>query len=296
MSEPKITFNPDNLPFFKSNSEVELDENMDFFQFAVELAADEVFLMKSDSEIIYVNNSACKKLGYSKEELIGMRVWEWDPLFPKEAWPSFWNEFVSKKNIHFETKHQTKKGEIFPVEIQAYYYKNNDGEFILAFVNDVTEQRKVMDELKKSFKIAESANKVKSEFLANISHETRTPLNAILGMTGIVLKKDLPPKERGYIEKAYKSAKELAELIDKVLLYTEIASETLTPESTHFCFNELIRKLNTRYQQQSKVKGIDFTINLDTKVPVSAYGDVNFIEKALIELTDNAFKFRLCSR
>ena len=82
---------------------------MSFPEFATEMAADEVFLMKDTSEIVYVNHSACRELGYERDELIGKFVWEWNPLFPKEAWPGFWQEFMDKKSICFETQHQRKK-------------------------------------------------------------------------------------------------------------------------------------------------------------------------------------------
>jgi hemerythrin-like metal-binding protein/PAS domain S-box-containing protein len=142
-------FDPSKLPFFKAEPTTKSHTNLDFFQFAVENAADEVFLMKSNSEIIYVNESACKKLEYNYDELIGKYVWEWDPLFPREVWPGFWAEFKDKKHLHFETKHQTKNGKVYSVEIQAHYYKNNDGEFLLAFVNDITEKKLVKDQLEK---------------------------------------------------------------------------------------------------------------------------------------------------
>ncbi len=73
------------------------DELLMLLKYSTEHAADEVFWMHHDSEIFYVNNAACEKLGYTREELVGMRVWEWDPLFPKEVWPTFWNELKEKK-------------------------------------------------------------------------------------------------------------------------------------------------------------------------------------------------------
>lgn len=82
-------FDPENLPMFLRKAEKVGGQGMDFFTFAVEVAADEVFVMRSDSQIIYVNDSACERLGYARSELIGKHVWEWDPLFPKEVWPGF---------------------------------------------------------------------------------------------------------------------------------------------------------------------------------------------------------------
>jgi PAS domain-containing protein len=70
-------------------NDVDESDLLTFLKFSTEQAADEVFWMKSDSSIFYVNSAACQKLAYERDELIGMRVWEWDPLFPKEVWPPF---------------------------------------------------------------------------------------------------------------------------------------------------------------------------------------------------------------
>ncbi|MDU0112907.1 PAS domain S-box protein [Psychrosphaera aquimarina] len=84
-------------------------ELLTFLKLSTELAADEVFWMKSDSEIFYVNSAACAKLGYKREELIGKKVWEWDPLFPKEVWPTFWKELKEKNMSISKLNTKTRK-------------------------------------------------------------------------------------------------------------------------------------------------------------------------------------------
>ncbi len=118
-----------------------------YLQLSLEYAADEVFWMRSDSEIFYVNEAACQKLGYTREELVGMKVWEWDPLFPKEVWPTFWNDMREKKQVEFETKHQNKNGTVFPVRIKAHFIENGDEEILFAFVTDITEKIQRQEQL-----------------------------------------------------------------------------------------------------------------------------------------------------
>lgn len=141
----KKSFDPARLPFYQAESAVD-SKNLDFFKYAIEVAADEVFLMQSDSGIVYVNQSACNRLGYTSDELVGMKVWQWDPLFQESAWPGFWEDFVDKKHLHFETQHRTKFNEIFPVEIHAHYFAQDNEEFLLAFVNDLSEKRRLEQE------------------------------------------------------------------------------------------------------------------------------------------------------
>ena len=116
-------------------------ELLTFLKFSTEQAADEVFWMKSDSSIFYVNSAACQKLGYERDELIGMRVWEWDPLFPKEVWPNFWEELKEKTHIDFETQHQTKQGKEFPVRIKAHFLSHKGEEYLFAYVSDISDMK-----------------------------------------------------------------------------------------------------------------------------------------------------------
>ncbi len=97
----------------KEKIENKLPINNKFFHYSTEVSSDEVFLMDNESQIVYVNDTACESLGYSNDELIGMFLWEWDPLFPKENWPEFWSQFLEKKQLHFETQHKKKSGGSF---------------------------------------------------------------------------------------------------------------------------------------------------------------------------------------
>jgi PAS domain S-box-containing protein len=127
-----------NSPF---PNELNMDDLYKFLLFSTEMAADEVFWMRSDSEIFYVNEAACKKLGYSRDELIGMHVWEWDPLFPRDVWPQFWRELQQKRNIEFETQHQNKAGEVFPVKIRGHLLAHGEEEVLFAFVTDISDTK-----------------------------------------------------------------------------------------------------------------------------------------------------------
>ncbi|MEE4245096.1 MAG: PAS domain S-box protein [Kangiellaceae bacterium] len=136
INDLKKACSPTSLP-----ENLTIDQLFTFLSFSIESAADEVFWMRDDSEIFYVNNAACEKLGYTRDEIIGMKVWEWDPLFPKNVWPTFWAEMRKKRNVEFETLHQKKSGEIFPVKIHGHYFVKNDEEMLFAFVNDISSEK-----------------------------------------------------------------------------------------------------------------------------------------------------------
>lgn len=141
---------------FPSIPDLESADLHQFLMLSLEFAADEVFWMKSNSEIFYVNDAACKRLEYTREELIGMKVWQWDPLFPQDVWPTFWQELKEKQHLEFETKHQSKSGNVFSVQIKAHYIRYGEHEVLFAFVSDITEkeaQKKKLEEINQTISL-----------------------------------------------------------------------------------------------------------------------------------------------
>ena len=112
-----------------------------FIRFAVEHSSDEAFWMGQDARFVYVNESACRKLGYKRDELLQLGVQDVDPDFPKEIWLQHWQELKEKKTLTFASHHRTKIGDIFPVEITANFVEFEGKEYNCAFARDVTERK-----------------------------------------------------------------------------------------------------------------------------------------------------------
>ncbi|WP_051309067.1 PAS domain S-box protein [Desulfogranum japonicum] len=151
-----------------------------FFRFSVEVAADEVFWMRDDSKLLYVNDSACRRLGYSREELLQMYVWDWDPLFSKELWYDFLRDINEKKTLFFETQHRTKSGAVFPVEISSHVLTYEGQNYIFAFVTDISERRKTEDELENHRNHLEGLVKKRTKELENTLMELKAAQAEIL--------------------------------------------------------------------------------------------------------------------
>ena len=149
MAEKINTFEEQNssLAFDSPINLLPLEVQTVFSRFSVEFAADEVFWMQEDSKILYVNDSACRHLGYSRGELLQMYVWDWDPLFTKEHWQEFFQVIKEKKKMFFETKHRTKSGEVFPVEISSHSLEYKGRTYLFAFVKDISERKRIEEEI-----------------------------------------------------------------------------------------------------------------------------------------------------
>jgi len=126
------------------------EEKLRMMQFAVDNSADTVFQITPDARLVYVNQTGCKQLGYSFEELTMMKIHDLDPDYPVEKWPAHWQQFREKGVLQFETTHHTKSGVLIPVEISANHLMFGDKEFVISFIRDITERKVAEEALKKS--------------------------------------------------------------------------------------------------------------------------------------------------
>ncbi|TAN42538.1 MAG: PAS domain S-box protein [Nitrospirae bacterium] len=118
------------------------EQSLHITQFAVDNISDCLFMTRPDACFVDVNESTCLSLGYSRNELLGMTVFDIDPVFPREAWDSHWQEIKERKSFTIETKHRRKSGEIFPVEVTVNYFEYEGAEYNFAFARDITERKR----------------------------------------------------------------------------------------------------------------------------------------------------------
>jgi PAS domain S-box-containing protein len=126
------------------------EEELKLKSFTIDNLAEEVFWTTSDGRIWNVNDVACEKLGYTHEELLSLSVADFDPLVPKEAWQSHWEELKRLGSMQFESLHKTKDGNVFPVEIIAKYFNYNGLEYDCSIVRDITQHKNLENALQAS--------------------------------------------------------------------------------------------------------------------------------------------------
>ena len=119
-------------------------------QFAVDRAADAIFWMGPDARFFYVNDEACRSLGYSREELLSMTVHDIDPNFPEEVWPAHWEQIKQRGSFTIESSHRNRDGRTFPVEVMVNYLSFNSIEYNCVFARNITKRKKNEEELIRS--------------------------------------------------------------------------------------------------------------------------------------------------
>jgi PAS domain S-box-containing protein len=123
------------------------DQDVALMSFALNKVGEAAFLIDGHSRFSYVNEEACKALGYTRDELLARRVADVDPDFPAERWADHWRELAAQRAMTFESRHKTKDGHVLPVEINANYIEYGQKSYNLALVRDITERKRMEREL-----------------------------------------------------------------------------------------------------------------------------------------------------
>jgi diguanylate cyclase (GGDEF)-like protein/PAS domain S-box-containing protein len=122
--------------------------NLQMMKFSIDHMGDKVTWINSEAQVLYANVAACNSLGYTREEMLRMRVPDFDPDFPTEAWPDHWNALKKHGSFTFESRHRTKDGRIYPVEVSINYMRFEDEEYNCGYARDISKRKQMEEELR----------------------------------------------------------------------------------------------------------------------------------------------------
>lgn len=154
---------------------------------------------------------------------------------------------------------------------------------------ELAESREV---LKDALKTAEDANKAKTAFLSNMSHEMRTPLNVIIGLNNIALDDHTSTEEiKQYLVKIDASAHHLLGIINDILDMSRIESGRMTVKNEEFSFSEALQQVNGMISEQCSEKGLNYNYRTSGQLDEYYIGDVMKLKQVLLNILGNAVKF-----
>lgn len=154
---------------------------LQMMKFSIDHMGDKVTWINSDAKILYANIAACESLGYTEEEMLRMSVPDFDPDFPADAWPQHWEDLKKFKTFTFESRHRTKEGRIYPVEISINYMRFEDEEYNCGYARDISKRKQIEEELR----IAATTFESQDAILITDQHSNILRVNqAFVDMTG----------------------------------------------------------------------------------------------------------------
>lgn len=257
-----------------------------FYKSVVEDGSDIIFIVDYNGNILYHNNSVKEVLGYRASSLVGKNFFNFIPphllqTFKEEIKKSTKKRFNKSIEFQFMAKDKTYKY----LEFNSVNLKQQEGlEGLILDCRDISQRKKDAAELMR-------AQKAKEQFLANISHEIRTPINGIAGMASLLSQNPTKEEQRTYLSAIKSAADNLKVIINDILDLASIESGKLQLEKIGFNLNDLLHSLIDAYGVQSAEKGVKLSYTLAEDANKVFIGDPVRLNQILINLISNAIKF-----
>lgn len=259
-------------------------------------ALEMVFLTDTAGRILYANAAARKNLGFG-DELIGEDVGVvFTELRRNEDGSEDLSQYVSESENATQDLHAYRKNKTFftartHVEIT---HTLTEGYAILFL--DVSDETFLKREVKNAGAEVEEAGKVKTEFVANVTHELRTPVNGILGNARELIKVESNEDKLRKLNLIERSCDNMNAIINSILDFSKLSAGKFLLEAREFSFKEMMNDIKENHKVKINEKGLDFFVTVSPKVPDVLIGDELRLVQILNNLLSNATKFTSIGR
>jgi PAS domain S-box-containing protein len=280
----------------RAAGEEELRASEARFRAAVETLGEGLIITDAADVVAYVNSRMTQLSGYSAEEMVGRTV----PtlLVPEDEQAAYREHMLLRlqgMSEQYEISLQRKDGSRFWAEITATAFRAPDGRIVgtLGAVMDVSDRKKIQEELVAAVDASEDASRAKSAFLANMSHELRTPLNAVIGYSEMLTEE---ARDRGLevllpdLGKIHSSGKHLLRLINDILDLSKIDAGKMELFAEVFDVPALVREVSGTIRPLAERRGNAMELRCGDDVR-RMRADLTRVRQVLLNLMSNAAKF-----
>ena len=242
-------------------------------------------------------NAACEQiLGYSAQELQTASDLEAlthpdDREMQEVALKKLRSGEVER--LRMEKRYIARYGRLVWAIVRFTILRDEHGKprWILAMMVDITERKLATDQLERAKLAAEAANEAKSTFLATMSHEVRTPLNGILGLSELLLETELKPEQKEHLSLLHYSAESLLLILNDILDFSKIEAGRLEVERLTFDLPARLERIIKTFSIRALQKGLKLKFEPASDLPNGVVGDPVRLQQILFNLLANAVKF-----
>jgi PAS domain S-box-containing protein len=270
-----------------------LESSEERFRIFVKNNPASVAMFDRDMRYIVVSDRWLEDYNIENEEVIGRSHYE---IFPdiSEDWVEIYQICMTGITRKGEDKIVTRGGkeEWIEWEIHPWYETSGEVGGIIIYAELITDRKNTEMELIKARERAEEASRAKSTFIANMSHEFRTPLNAILGYTQVMQNTgELSEEQRTFVEEISNGGMQLLSMINNVIDLSKIETSRITYKEVTFPVDQLIKDAVDSSISKFRKKGLGLTGIISKGVPKTLSTDFQKLERILQQLVSNAWKF-----
>jgi len=272
------------------------EEKLRTLSLAVEQSPASIIITDTDANIEYVNPKVVELTGYSVEELIGQnpRIFSSHEK-SKEEYTQLWKTIKSGNIWTGEFHNRKKSGELYweSAIISPIIDSQSEISHFLAIKEDITADKKILQDLILAKEKAEESDRLKSSFLANISHEIRTPMNSILGFAELLEEEELQIEEQlEYLKIIRKSGQRMLATLHSIVEISKIEAGSISVKIGEVNVNRLVEQLMDVYQPETRAKGLSFIYQCGfPSEELMMETDAEKVEKVISILLNNAIKF-----
>lgn len=272
----------------REESRRELRRNQERLEAIVNSANWGIAELDGEGRVLFVNQSMGPLFGLDTGDFLGRPYL--DLLHPDEheaaARLSRKMAEASVGRFCIQARHLRSDGSEFWANVSVGPLRGASGELTgaVSVITDVTE-------LLEAKRAAEDASKAKSRFLANVSHEIRSPMNAIMGLTELTLRTPLEPRQRDNLEKALTASRALLKVIESILDYSRLDAARMTLAPLPFSMRDLTERLRERFEPRAVEKGLALRMRDGAGMSCQVFGDALRLEQVLGNLLENALAF-----
>ena len=271
----------------------QVEEQLLLMQFSMEHAHESVLWLRRDASFFYVNEAACRLLGYSQAELLSMSAGDLNPAHDIDAWENYWATLREREAVRFDALFRRADGSTVPVEISANFLCYEGREFNCSFVRDITERQRFETELITAKERAEQSERLKDAFVATVSHEIRTPLNIISGYTQLlhdVFAQQLDEETGEFFHSIRAGVRRLERTVDLILNISRIQSGDTPIHPKPMDLAAFLRQRVEDFRHLIASRGIELRYHADDTIPPMLLDEYSMTQ-AIDNLLDNANKF-----
>ena len=260
----------------------------------IEGADDIIYRIDTNGCFTFVNSTATRLLGYTNERVIGTHYLDFIRSDFSQAAKDLYKRQMHDRmpTTYFEFPCLAADGrevwlgqKVQPIIVDGVLAG------FQAVARDVTDRKKLEEEVAAARDLALASARHKSEFLANMSHEIRTPMNGVIGMIGLLLQTDLNPHQRELATSVEQSADGLLTIVNDILDFSKIEAGKLSIVPVDFQLAPLVDVSVSLFRDHAGSKGVRMTTVIHDDVPAAIRGDAGRLRQILINLVGNAVKF-----